>query len=430
MGQVTLVSSARGPRATTTLIAHGHGGAAPGSGPTAAPRTVYASLESSGELFGLRPDGTRVFVHNYTHYCSVPGEGATSDTCLEDADCADIGGSCVRTGTCEAGPRHGASCETPADCPGGDCSAVVLLESQQHCAGEDGTLYVLSDDGTFSGLDEPTDTARSETLLRLSVDANGDLRDRRILYRPTEETTTLTCEARSATQGGRLFLAEFFFVDDDRCLRSERQALTALDKDDGDRSVLDSRLDSALAIDGCDDFEDVAGALRIVQPPGSNQDEIFAHFDDGGIWRVRPPSRVRPFVTDLPDSEILAIHPDGAVLYAAATPAGTESRISLYKVSAARVTTGPLPLAAITPCASMNVPHGGGRIAIGGVDAAAGATGPATALVSFFAVPPPDRVVDPRLAPNGVLAFTSPAGRDECSLVGLITADPLDRVAF
>jgi hypothetical protein len=37
--------------------------------------------------------------------------------------------------------------------------------------------------------------------------------------------------------------------------------------------------------------------------------------------------------------------------------------------------------------------------------------------------------VDPRLAPNGVLAFTSPAGEDVCALVGLITVDPLDRVA-
>jgi hypothetical protein len=99
-------------------------------------------------------------------------------------------------------------------------------------------------------------------------------------------------------------------------------------------------------------------------------------------------------------------------------------------VSAARVTTGPLPLAAITPCATISVPNAGGRIAVGGMDAAAGPTGPATALVSFFAVPSPDSVVDPRLAPNGVLAFTSPAGEDVCALVGLITVDPLDRVAF
>ena len=430
MGRVTLVSSARGPRPTTTLLAHGYGGAAAGSGPTSAPRTAYASLDTTGELYGLRPDGERVFVHNYTHYCTVPGGGETTDTCLTDADCAEIGGTCVRTGECDGGPRHGAACALPGDCPDGECSAVVLLESQQHCAGEDGSLYVLSDDGTFSGLDEPTDTARSETLLRLSLDADGGLLDQRILYRPTEETTTLTCEARPATQGGRLFLAEFFFVDSDRCLRSERQALTALDKADGDRSVLESRLDSALVIDGCDDFEDVAGSLRVVRPPGSNQDEIFAHFDDGGIWRVYPPSRVRPFLTDLPDSEILALHPDGAVLYAAATPAGTESRISLYKVSAARVATGPLPLAAITPCATLSIPNGGARIAVGGMDAAAGPTGPATALVSFFAVPPPDGVVEPGLGPNGVVAFTSPAGEDGCTAGGLITVDPLDRVAF
>jgi hypothetical protein len=64
------------------------------------------------------------------------------------------------------------------------------------------------------------------------------------------------------------------------------------------------------------------------------------------------------------------------------------------------------------------------------MDAAAGPAGPATALVSFFAVPPPDGVVDPGLGPNGLVAFTSPAGDDDCTPVGLITVDPLDRVAF
>ena len=58
----------------------------------------------------------------------------------------------------------------------------------------------------------------------------------------------------------------------------------------------------------------------------------------------------------------LAVHPDGALVFATATESGTRTTLNLYKVSAARVAGGPVSFAALAPCASHSLPDNGSRL--------------------------------------------------------------------
>jgi hypothetical protein len=76
---VSLVASARN-RAAVSVLGHGFGGGAAGSGPTLAARPVFyakphATLPGVA-VFGIRPDGSRFFAQNSVYACLVPGDGA------------------------------------------------------------------------------------------------------------------------------------------------------------------------------------------------------------------------------------------------------------------------------------------------------------------------------------------------------------------
>ncbi|HWP67061.1 MAG TPA: PKD domain-containing protein [Candidatus Limnocylindria bacterium] len=404
---LTLLASATN-RAAVSLLAHGFGGAAPGSGPTLAARPAYYVAPRDDPpgagVHAIQPDGTRLFAHNTVSACTAPG-GGTGDACLVDADCAVAGETC-------------------------DTSETILFDPQDLCADPEGNVIVLGGDGTVTDPDPNALTERSAAVLRVSLDAGGAPLGKAMLTRVTGDTTQIACDERSRAEGGRAYVAEYFDVENDRCLRTEREALTAIRKDTGRSDVLRARLDSIQGIDDCNDLEDAATALAVA---GAG-DSLFVGFDLGGIWRYDPRAGHRAYVTGLVAPSALGVHPDGALVFAVANPSGTRTVVHLYKVSAARVAGGPLAFAGMTPCASHTLPSNGGSLFIGSLAVGPAASDPeaAVALVALQASTEVQAgVLPPALAPQGTIAFTLPPGpADTCSAASLVTVDTLDLLSF
>lgn len=433
-GKIAVVASATNRSAVSTL-AHGFGGAAVAgsSGPTLASRlALYAQLDIARRglaVFGLRPDGTRFFADNSVNTCVVPGGGAgTGDACVTDADCAANGGSCARSSACAGGTNAGQPCTTHEDCPGSICPSYSLLDPEDMCSGTDGSYVILSEEGTFTDPNFNAETERAATLMRLSMAPSGTITARQILDRPTEETTNMACDGFTPGAGGRVFVSEYFNVDEAACFRTEKESLTSVRKSNGSQQVLLERLDSVQGIDACNDIEDASAALA------SSKDGavLYATFDVGGSWRVRPTPLA--FLSNVPDGEVLEVHPDGALIYANANDSGTEGRVNVFKVSASRVATGPLPVGSITPCATFTVPNNGGRTFVQGlaVDGSAADPDDGLILVSFLtSASGVSGVLGNELRVRGVAAFTSPPGPDDtCTFAGLISLEPVEQLTF
>jgi PKD repeat protein len=432
--KIGLVASASNRSALST-IAHGYGGATPAgsSGPTFASRlALYGQLDLDRRglaVFGLRPDGTRFFADNSVNTCVVPGGGTgTGDACVTDADCAANGGSCPRSSTCPGGTNAGQPCTIHDECPLSLCPSYSLLDPEDLCSGNDGSYIVLSEEGTFTDPNFNVETERAATLMRLTLDDDGNVTDREILDRPNEETTNMACDGITPANGGRVFIAEYFNVDLGACFRTEREALTAIDKSNGRRQVLLSRLDSAQGIDECNDIEDTSAAMA------SSRDGsiLYATFDVGGSWRVRPTPLA--FLTNVPDGEVLEVHPDGALVYANAVDSGTQGRVNIFKVSPNRVATGPLPVGGLAPCGGFTLPNNGGRTFVQGLAVGPSVAGAdlGTILVSFLtSASGISRILGDELRVRGVAAFTAPSGpEDTCEFAGLISLESVEQLTF
>lgn len=238
----------------------------------------------------------------------------------------------------------------------------------------------------------------------------------------------MACDGLTAGAGGRIFIAEYFNVDLAACFRTEKERLTSVRKATGSKQVLLDRLDSVQGIDDCNDIEDASAALA----SSKDGSVLYATFDTGGSWRVRPSPLA--FLSNVPDGEVLEVHPDGSLIYANATDSGTEGRVNLYKVSAGRVATGPLPVGSLTPCATLTVPNNGGRTFVQGlaVDGSAADPDDGLILVSFLtSASGVSGVLGSELRVRGVAAFTAPPGADDtCSFAGLISLEPVEQLTF
>jgi PKD repeat protein len=416
---------------SVNLLTHGYGGSGQDSGPTMAPTTLFYALASSEPVglatYGIRPDGKTFFADNSVQSCFVPGGGlGTGDACVTNADCSIHGGTCSSGSLCFSGVNAGQPCTSAADCPGSGCLAPQLLWPEDLCGDPHGNLFILSDEGTFTDPDFETETERAATLMRMTLNADGSVAERRILDRPNEESTDIGCDALPAASG-RVYLVEYFNVDDNVCFRTEKQNLTAIRKNNGNRSVVISRLDSVAGIDNCNDLEDTASAIA-VSADGST---VYANFDSEGIWRARPSPLA--FLSSVPDSEIVAIHPDGSLLYAAATDSGTVGFLNVYKVMPNQVATGPLPVSALTPCATIQIPNNGGRTYVLGMAAGPHADDASAASIymSFLTSGGPAAGVIPSpLRVRGTALFTSAAGSSACETVGLINLETLEQLSY
>jgi hypothetical protein len=387
-GRVVLVFAAAN-RDAVTLLAHGHGGAAAGDGPSGIGAPVFGL--TGGDVLRIAPDGGTAVLDLGTGTCSLTG-----DVCVADGDCATAGETCT------------------ASASGIDVAELCTDGS---------SLFVVSED-SFTDPREDPETELSGTLVRFDLDAAGEVTVREVLYRTTEDTTHLACDPVPAGEGGLAYLAEFRnVVGSASCDRDERDALVSVNKGTGNaRTVAGfSRMDAAAGVPECA-FRDPVAALEL----GSDGIARFAGFDAAGLWRIGPTPL--PFTPDVSDR--FQIHPDGSVAFAVARDRGVAGAIELYRITAAQVEHGALALSALTPCATFMLPNNAEREAHGLTLAASFVLAPAAAggraaigLASFASRPATGAsgVLPPFGDVRGTVAFSLPPETTSCALDGLVT---------
>ena len=422
-------------RQTLSLLSHGYGGTAPDNGPTFASDIVFYS-DASPLLglgtFGFMPDGRRFFAENSVNTCSVPGNGfGYGDYCLTDQNCAANGGTCATSSTCPGGVNAGLPCTRPTDCPGSYCLSYALFDPIDMCS--DGrSLFIVSDEGTFTEPDPNAETERAVTLMRMDLDQAGNVTKRELLGRTTTETTRIACDGFPAGQGGQVYIAEYHNVPDEgSCFRSEREALVKIAKSSGNTQVVTGRIDAYEGLAECDDLDPVL-QLEMSRDGG----RMVAGFESGGLWQIRPePLFFSPDIT-----ELFQLHPDGSVLFGGQADSGSSGLVNLYRITPGQVQHGPLPYTALVPCSSFAVPNNTlrdarGRTIVIGMTSARSAQNPddVTAYLSFVTsagssptVPQLLTIITPNLSVRGTVAFTAPANTSTCTVEGLINLEFLE----
>jgi hypothetical protein len=176
------------------------------------------------------------------------------------------------------------------------------------------------------------------------------------------------------------------------------------------------RIDAAEGLNGCSDDIDNTTFLMA----SSDGSQIFASFDSGGLWRIRPTPL--QFIDSSYSEDFFRLHPDGSVVFARVSNSGTTATLNVFKVSPAQVATNALPIVALTPCGSFQVPNGldsGGNPVRSRFDAlyvspTTAGSQDATILATVAA-----NSSDP-LAVNATIAFSSPAGSATCTPLGIV----------
>jgi len=397
---VMLVTSAAN-RAGVTFLTHGYGGTAPGDGPTLVDAPVFAALGS--ELDRIGSDGARVAIDATTPTCAPPGASFGGDVCAVDGDCHTSGELCGGT--------------------------AVPIDVTDLCS-DGSSLYVLSEDSFTDPRDDP-ETELSGSLVRFDLDAAGNVTGRDVLYRTTDDTTIVACDAFAASAGGLAYLPEFHNLEGtDACPRDEVDSLVAVNKGNGNARTVSglARMDQPAQVAACD-YRDPVNAFEVA-PDGVAK---YAGFDTRGLWRLTPtPVWITPDVHDM-----FQVHPDGSITFVVGTDRGSVGSIDLYRVTTDQVEHGVLPLSALAPCATYTVPNnmadGPARtlptsITLG--PASGPATG-ATVLVTFSSGPrtPATDVLPPFGDLRGTVAFSLPSGTTGCSVAGVVSlqSTPLAR---
>ncbi len=348
------------------------------------------------DLVRIAPDGTRVAIDDTVGTCLGAGNIGTGDACV-------VGGDCVTPG------------ETCAPTP-------MALDPSRLCS--DGqSLYVLAED-TFTDPRDNPDTELTGSLVRFDVDATGAVTGRQILYRTTDGTSELACDAFPGGAGGLAYVAEVRTVaDTPNCSRDELQRLVSVDKSTGNARTVSglSRIDQAAGVGVCDFVDEVTQLA--VSADGVTK---YAGFDAHGLWRIAPtPLAFSPDVHDR-----FQVHPDGSVVFAVAHDRGATGTIDLYRLTGDQVEHGALPLATLAPCASISVPNDTTAAAPAStavtsivLGPSALATGDATALVTFtsHALTLAVDVLPPFGDVRGTAAFSLPPGTTTCSALGLVS---------
>jgi len=413
------VVTPKSARQFIAFLTHGYGGSAPGPGPTMMSQVVlYTDL--FGQVRGFLPNGTPVNPDTSVYTCFVNGQNE-GDICTSDADCAPNGGTCQHSGTCFGGDRDGQPCTTQSDCPNSQtgCSSVSPFNPAEMCSDGAGGLYLLSDSGAFTDPNPNDVDDLSVDVARVTLDANANSTGLTIIDHTTDPTAHFGCDGFPASQGGRVFLAENHQLPNTppSCFRSEEESLVAVRKSDGSTQTLIPRIDAIEGLNDCSDDIDNTTHLEA----SSDGSQVFVSFDSGGLWQIRPTGL--QFLDSTYSEDFFRLHPDGSVVFARVGNSGTTATINLYKVSPDQVATNALPVAALTPCGSFQVPNSVGpsgtplRSRLDALYVAPPIAGSqdGTILVTVAA----NSSLDP-LAINATVAFSSPAGSATCTPLGII----------
>src|SRR5262249_18241273 len=212
MATITAVGSSQ-RNGVLHLLAHGYGGAAPGSGPTLAESTIYY-MDTTFHLQGIFPDGGHFPIDN------------TVGTCRDNTGVSGSGDGCVTNQDCDINGEH---CVT---------SQPFSVAPVDMCTSGDGHLYVLSEDifSDFSTGDEHT-----VGVLDISLNTPGLRTGAAMLAHRTTETGQPAC---ARTGGGNLFRGGVGGITfPSRCFRDSREALVALNRRTGNPDTLAQRID-------------------------------------------------------------------------------------------------------------------------------------------------------------------------------------------
>jgi PKD repeat protein len=411
------VVTPKSPRQFTAFLTHGYGGSAPGPGPTQMAQPVFYT-DLSGVVRGFLPSGAPITPATGVYQC-VSGN-APGDVCVTDADCAPNGGTCPHNGVCYGGARDTQFCTVPADCPGSvaGCSSYTAFDPVEICSDGAGGLYMLSDDGAFTDPNpNPNGDELGVDVARVTLDANGNSTGIAIIDRTTSDTAHIACDGFAADAGGRVYLAENHQLNLDNCFRSEEESLVTVRKSDGTNQTLIPRIDAVEGLSGCADDIDNTTHLEV----SSDGSQAFASFDSGGLWRLRPAPL--QFLDQTYSEDFFRLHPDGSVVFARLTNSGTTATINVFKVSPAQVATNPLPVVALTPCGSFQLPNapvtngGPGRSLLDGIFLAPPTPGSQDGTILVSVVAP--RLADV-LAVRATVAFSSPANSSVCTPLGIV----------
>ncbi len=416
---LVVVAAARNQNVVHTL-AHGYGGAAPGSGPTLAPDTIFY-VSRRGELRGTSPAGQSFAVDTNVHTCLNDTGGGTRDLCVTSADCAYPGEFCA-------------------------VATQAAWDPVDMCADGRGHLFLLSDD-VFTDL-SIDDTERSVGILDVKLDANGNRTDVTMLRKTTTETTQIACDRLT---GGDLYVPEYREITAaSRCFRDAQENLVTIKRSTGAADTLYRQLDAIEGLNACDDDIDPANDLEVVTT-SDGLTRVFGSFDGtfdtGGLYQLvtvqGPTVTPRPLLFSPDIHDAFQLHPDGSVLYAVANDAGASGTISLYKISPNRVTNGPLRLSSLNPCAVIQVSNNRGRTFIdqdqGSFAVSELSNGSAMVLLSFFSTGGVQTVVantEPvlsRTSPlisQGTYAIEVAADEDRCTVLGLVNLEYMGMPRF
>src|SRR5262249_31689507 len=150
--------------------------------------------------------------------------------------------SCAPTTSPVACPSHQPFDLNTTNAPGGSL-----------CSDGAGGLYLVSNDDRTDPNPPPNDEARSEILMRVTLDANGNTIDKAMIYDTTSNTNNIACDRSSAADGGRVYLAEYHDVNTNgSCFRSDEELLVAVRKSDGTPQTVMARIDAAEGLSACD----------------------------------------------------------------------------------------------------------------------------------------------------------------------------------
>ena len=464
---IALVSGATN-RSLVYLLARGYGGNAPGPGPTQGSSPLLFNADGPYVPYegvrGFLPNGAPFALDDHTGSCAaVVGGFGSGDQCVSDPDCAANGGVCPQNDVCSnTSERPGQACSVATDCPfisnslsGPACTGVTRyscpsanpVDPTEMCGDGAGGLYVITED-TFTDPNPPDDDyALAGTLLRYTFDANGVTTGRAILGRTTEDTTHLACDRFSADAAGRIYIDDTRSVPEvGDCFRDTREGFVAIRKSSGASQTILPRIDSAEGLSDCDDIDN--STHLEVSADGS---QAFASFDSGGLWRIRPSPL--QFLDSSYFEDVFRLHPDGSVVFATVRDGPTTATVSVFKITAAEVAAGPLPVNGLPPCATFQLPNNRlpgkpnsrvSRVAGIAVSPPTGGSRDGTILVNVttgqLQTPNSEEEDGVRckevvqridnLNTRGTIAFSSPADATTCTPIGLVNLEFLDFMTF
>jgi hypothetical protein len=408
------------------LLAHGFGGSAPGSGPTLAASTLYYQ-DTRGNVRGVTPAGQRFAIDNTVGSCVSSNGTGTRDPCTASTDCAVAGEMCQ---------------------PG----LTQSLDPVDMCTNGLGHLYLLSDD-VFTDPNANDLTEISVGVLDLKLDPTGVRQSADFLRKTTTQTGQITCDH---TPAGNVYLAEYHDLSDSNCFREAQENLVAINTATGVETTLLRQLDGVEGFDACQDDIDESDDLEVVTTPADGLTRLYSSFTGdattGGVYQAltlgngAATEKVIPFSPDI--TGFFQLLPDGSVLYAASADPdhGAKGLLSVYRIAPSQVTLGPVGLAALTPCAVVEVQNNLGTTLVDQdngsfvVGPEQGSSSPLL-LLSFYTtggtnmLPPsnvfPETGTQRTLGLRGTYAIEIPADPTAaCNVLGLVNVEYMNSMRF